>query len=103
MYNDIRMKKKIKRHTKPGKTHRKSRGRAGRIANLQAVADDWGVSPPDLAGASGWYRPIKKPVTLRLDADVLAWFKARGRGYQTRINRTLREVMLRERKSRSRR
>jgi uncharacterized protein (DUF4415 family) len=40
-----------------------------------------------------WYRPIKKPVTLRLDADVLAWLKKSGRGYQTRINRALRKLM----------
>jgi uncharacterized protein (DUF4415 family) len=40
-----------------------------------------------------WYRPIKKPVTLRLDADVLAWFKKSGRGYQTRINRALRTLI----------
>jgi uncharacterized protein (DUF4415 family) len=40
-----------------------------------------------------WYRPIKKPVTLRLDADVIAWFKESGRGYQTRINRALRKMM----------
>ncbi len=40
-----------------------------------------------------WYRPIKKPVTLRLDADVIAWFKKSGRGYQTRINRALRKMM----------
>jgi uncharacterized protein (DUF4415 family) len=39
------------------------------------------------------YRPIKKPVTLRLDADVIAWFKTSGRGYQTRINRALRKMM----------
>ena len=44
------------------------------------------------------YKPIKKPVTLRLDADVLAWFKKQGRGYQTRINRALRKVMMEERK-----
>jgi uncharacterized protein (DUF4415 family) len=43
-----------------------------------------------------WYRPIKKPVTLRLDADVLAWFKKSGRGYQTRINRALRNLMKNE-------
>ena len=42
---------------------------------------------------SEFYKPIKKPVTLRLDADVLAWFKKQGRGYQTRINRALRRVM----------
>ncbi|HYM78422.1 MAG TPA: BrnA antitoxin family protein [Candidatus Dormibacteraeota bacterium] len=39
------------------------------------------------------YRPLKKPVTLRLDADVLAWFKKEGRRYQTRINTGLRKVM----------
>ncbi len=44
------------------------------------------------------YRPLKKPVTLRLDADVLAWFKKDGRRYQTRINAALRKVMEREMK-----
>jgi uncharacterized protein (DUF4415 family) len=46
-----------------------------------------------------WYRPIKKPVTLRVDADVLAWFKKSGRGYQTRINRSLRDLMTEEMKN----
>lgn len=46
------------------------------------------------------YRPVKKPVTLRLDADVLAWFQRAGRGYQTRINQALRRVMAGERKMR---
>ena len=45
------------------------------------------------------YRPLKKPVTLRLDADVLAWFKKDGRRYQTRINQALRKVMEREMKA----
>jgi len=44
------------------------------------------------------YRPLKKPITLRLDADVLAWFKKDGRRYQTRINQALRQVMEREMK-----
>jgi uncharacterized protein (DUF4415 family) len=35
----------------------------------------------------------KKQLTIRLDSDVLDWFKAHGRGYQTRINRILRVVM----------
>ncbi len=48
------------------------------------------------------YRPVKKPVTLRLDADVLAWFQRAGRGYQTRINRALRQVMMRERRKAAR-
>jgi uncharacterized protein (DUF4415 family) len=41
-----------------------------------------------------FYRPVKKPVTIRLDADVIAWLKADGRGYQTKVNRLLRESML---------
>jgi uncharacterized protein (DUF4415 family) len=40
-----------------------------------------------------FYRPIKKPVTIRLDADLLAWLKSQGRGYQSRINHLLREIM----------
>ena len=39
------------------------------------------------------YRPLKKPVTMRLDADVLAWFKQGGPRYQSRINAALRHVM----------
>ena len=37
--------------------------------------------------------PPKKQVTLRLDADVLEWFKSQGKGYQTRINALLRSYM----------
>jgi uncharacterized protein (DUF4415 family) len=51
--------------------------------------------PEELAGM---YKPVKKPVTVRLDADLLAWFRRGGRGYQTRINQALRKVMLEERK-----
>lgn len=40
-----------------------------------------------------FYRPIKKPLTIRLDADVLAWLKGQGKGYQTRINAILRSSM----------
>ena len=32
----------------------------------------------------------KTSISLRVDADVLEWFKAQGRGYQTRINAVLR-------------
>lgn len=41
-----------------------------------------------------FYRPVKQQITLRLDADLVHWFKAHareGRGYQTDINRALRE------------
>jgi uncharacterized protein (DUF4415 family) len=53
----------------------------------EAPAENWVH-----ARRPGLYRPIKKPVTLRLDADVVTWFKehAADRGYQTEINRVLR-------------
>jgi uncharacterized protein (DUF4415 family) len=40
-----------------------------------------------------FYRPIKHLVSIRLDADVLAWFRARGKKYQTYINEVLRREM----------
>jgi uncharacterized protein (DUF4415 family) len=41
-----------------------------------------------------FYRPIKKQVTARLDADVLDWLKKQGKGYQSRMNAILRREML---------
>ena len=41
-----------------------------------------------------YFKPKKQAVQIRLDADVLAWFKGYGKGYQSRINSVLREVML---------
>jgi uncharacterized protein (DUF4415 family) len=41
-----------------------------------------------------FYRPVKQQLTVRLDADVVAWLRRQGRGYQTRLNRVLREAML---------
>jgi uncharacterized protein (DUF4415 family) len=40
-----------------------------------------------------FYRPIKKLVSIRLDADVLAWFRSRGKKYQTYMNEVLRREM----------
>ena len=46
-----------------------------------------------LKKATTAWPPVKQQLTIRLDADVLAWLKGHGRGYQTRINRILRVVM----------
>lgn len=43
-----------------------------------------------------WYRPVKQAVSIRLDADVLAWLRAKGDGYQTKVNGLLRKQMLEE-------
>jgi len=40
-----------------------------------------------------FFRPEKKPVTMRLDSDVIAWLKEDGRGYQTKANWLLRQAM----------
>ncbi|MBR8836627.1 MAG: BrnA antitoxin family protein [Stigonema ocellatum SAG 48.90 = DSM 106950] len=46
-----------------------------------------------------FYRPIKQQITLRLDADLIDWFKnhhQQDEGYQTSINRALREYVARQ-------
>jgi len=78
-----------------------SRKQAKDLKALAALPDKE-IDLSDLPGLRGWsgavvgkfYRPIKKPVTIRLDADVLAWLKSQGRGYQTRINKLLRGAMV---------
>ena len=41
-----------------------------------------------------FYRPIKRQLTVRIDADVLAWLKSQGKGYQSRLNAILRAAMV---------
>ena len=53
-----------------------------------------------------FYRPLKQQLTLRVDADVVAWFKSHtelGKGYQTRINQALREYVQGQQKGKSQR
>jgi uncharacterized protein (DUF4415 family) len=76
------------------------------LAELRRLAvlpdDDIDTSDaPELRDWSGakrglFYRPVKEQLTLRLDADVIAWFRSHAtsaEGYQTRINRALREYI----------
>lgn len=82
------------------------------LKSLAALRDDAidTSDAPELLDWSGakrglFYRPIKQQLTLRLDADVVAWFKSHATsdaGYQTRINRALREYV-QEQASRARR
>ena len=44
-----------------------------------------------------FYRPIKRPISIRVDADVLSWFRTLGGKYQSSMNRALREYMQRHR------
>lgn len=70
-------------------------------AERDAPVDTSDIAPLDeafwqAAARSPFFRPVKHQVTVRLDADVLAWLRASGRGYQTRLNNVLRQAMLRE-------
>jgi len=70
------------------------------IANLRKMKDE-DIDLSDIPEITDWsnavrgkfYRPVKQSLTIRLDADVLAWLKSQGNGYQTRINSLLRNAM----------
>lgn len=76
------------------------------LAELAALAElpDDVIDTSDAPEIRDWtgakrglfYRPVKQQLTLRLDAEVIAWFKAHAKadeGYQTHINRALREYV----------
>jgi uncharacterized protein (DUF4415 family) len=88
---------------KKGASKRLTREQRAELKRLAALPDDAidTSDAPELLDWSGakrglFYRPVKQQLTLRLDADVVAWFKAHttsAEGYQTRINRALREYV----------
>ena len=80
-------------------------------AELQALAalPDERIDTSEMPEVVDWsgarrgvlYRPVKRQITLRIDADVIEWFRSRtrgGEGYQTSINRALREYIERHRR-----
>jgi uncharacterized protein (DUF4415 family) len=68
-----------------------------RIDRIKDAGIDYSDIPPldksFFTKATEPWPPAKRQLTIRLDADVLIWLKAHGRGYQTRINRILRAAM----------
>ena len=72
---------------------------AERLAAMPDEAIDLADMPEQrdwsMATRGRFYRPVKQQITLRLDADVVHWFKthAQGGGYQTRINQALRDYV----------
>jgi len=73
--------------------------RVAQLAESDAPIDYSDIPPLDeefwrRAVRNPFYRPVKSQLTVRLDSDVLAWLKAKGRGYQTKINLILRRAML---------
>ncbi len=98
-------------HMKKARSNGLSERQRAEIEALAALPEDQ-INTQDLPEVRDWtgakrglfYRPVKQQITLRIDADVLAWFKSRaaqGKGYQTDINRALRDyVQRRERGAR---
>ena len=88
---------------KKGSSDRLTPAQQAEIEALAALPDDK-IDTRDMPEVRDWseaqrglfFRPIKQQLTLRIDADVIAWFKRHtphGEGYQTRINRALREYV----------
>ena len=84
---------------------RLARDQQEEIAALERMPDDQ-IDTTEVPEMLDWstaqrgalYRPVKQQITLRLDADIVAWFKSDapgGRGYQTDINRALRSYVQR--------
>lgn len=79
--------------------------RAAELARL-AKLPDREIVTSDIPEIMGWsnavvgrfYRPVKQQVTLRIDADVLNWFKTQGGRYQSAVNAALREHVARKSK-----
>jgi len=73
--------------------------RGGGFGSLRSSASATGGLQLCSSVLTGFFRqadlrvPAKQAVTIRLDADVLSWFKDQGAGYQTRINQLLRQYM----------
>lgn len=90
---------KAKRTRSPRASHRTSRKKSGGKRSPTDARIDTSDIPPltdeffRSAVRNPFYRPIKQSTTVRIDADVLAWLKAQGPGYQTRINSLLRAAM----------
>ena len=80
----------MKRRTKVTRAGGRRRKPARKGISLSASVEEPKRTHPTIEEILGLYKPRKKPITLRLDADVLDWFKSTGRGYQTRMNNVLR-------------
>ena len=84
----MKQRKRVAKRTKASRKVTRIEASVGSRKRPRYLPEEW----------AGMYKPVKRPVTLRLDADILAWFQRGGRGYQTRINQALRKMMTEERK-----
>ena len=78
------------------KKAKRRKERAGRIGGLRASVEGelLLLADEETSAESRWNRPRKRRISLRVDTEVVDWFQSKGPGYQTRINRILRIVMM---------
>src|SRR5436309_15181880 len=76
--------------------HKRARPRSARVGDLRASVEDdlLLVADGEVDAEARWNRPRKRRIALRVDIEVVDWFKYKGPGYQTRMNRILRRVMM---------
>jgi uncharacterized protein (DUF4415 family) len=83
----------------PGPLTRKQKSDLAALAAMPDEKIDYSDIPAKAAGfwddavRGGLYRPVKRQLTVRIDADILAWLKSQGTGYHSRLNEILRSAM----------
>ena len=98
----MKRKKRVKRRGRVASLRASGSVEQGRSTNDGDRWREWREWRERQLEVKRWLRLPQKRVTLNLDADVLAWFRGMGRGYQWEINKALRRVMEEERRAGSR-
>src|SRR6267154_945878 len=85
---------------KPAPLTPKEKRELAAVAKMSDADIDYSDIPPlsaallQRAVRGGLYRPVKRQMTVRLDADILAWLKSQGKRHHSRLNQILRAAML---------
>jgi uncharacterized protein (DUF4415 family) len=96
------MKKSDKKNTSSRALTAAQRRKLAALASMPDDEIDYSDIPPltekfwENAVRNPFYRPVKQQLTVRLDADVIAWLRQQGTGYQTRLNALLPSAMLKD-------
>ena len=94
------MKKIVRKTLTDHKLTAKQKRELAKLARRTDSEIDYSEIPPlsqkfwQNAVRNPFYRPVKQQVTLRIDADILAWLRRHGKGYQSRLNSLLRTAMI---------
>jgi uncharacterized protein (DUF4415 family) len=95
-------KKIVRRQLDPQHLPALSKEQKAELDTLKSMSEesiDYSEQPPlsedfwQHASRNPFYKPVKQSVTIRLDADIVAWFKSLGGKYQSAVNQALREYM----------